>query len=138
MNRMLLLAWRYVAYHKIKSAILTICLTLTIVLPLTAHLLIAHYNTSLTARGDATPLVVGARGNRFDLVLTVVDGMGAPTTLVTTAQPATLRVQVAHRFWFEPVHWHPMTASCDSCSLASGLVSGGSAPPRGRTPVPRS
>ena len=69
MNRILLLAWRYVAYHRIKSTILTICLTLTIVLPLTAHLLIAHYNALLTARGDATPLVVGARGNRFDLVL---------------------------------------------------------------------
>jgi putative ABC transport system permease protein len=69
MSRILLLAWRYVVYHKAKTAILTICLTLTIVLPLTAHLLISHYGDSLTARARATPLIVGAKGNRFDLVL---------------------------------------------------------------------
>ena len=69
MSRILYLAWRYVTYHKLKTAILTICLTLTAVLPLSAHLLIAQYGDSLTARARATPLVVGAKGNRFDLVL---------------------------------------------------------------------
>lgn len=69
MKRVLFLAWRYVAYHKVKSAILTICLTLTIVLPLSAQLLIAHYDQALKARAATTPLVVGAQGNRFDLVL---------------------------------------------------------------------
>ena len=69
MKRVVFLAWRYVAYHKIKTAILTACLTLTMVLPLTAHLLIAYYGDSLMARARATPLLVGARGNRFDLVL---------------------------------------------------------------------
>lgn len=69
MRRILILAWRYVAYHKVKTTILTACLTLTMVLPLTAHLLIAHYGEALMARARATPLVVGARGNRFDLVL---------------------------------------------------------------------
>jgi putative ABC transport system permease protein len=68
-RRVLFLARRYVAYHKVKTAILTACLTLTIVLPLTAHLLLAHYGASLMARARATPLVVGAKGNRFDLVL---------------------------------------------------------------------
>jgi len=69
MRRILFLAWRYVAYHRAKTAILTICLTLTIVLPLSAHLLISHYGDSLMARARVTPLVVGAKGNRFDLVL---------------------------------------------------------------------
>jgi len=69
MNRILVLAWRYVAYNKVKTAILTLCLTLTGVLPLTAHLLITHYGQALTARARCTPLVVGAKGNRFDLVL---------------------------------------------------------------------
>ncbi len=69
MNRILWMAWRYVVYHKAKTVILTLCLTLTAVLPLTAHLLIAHYGDSLTARARGTPLVVGAKGNRFDLVL---------------------------------------------------------------------
>ncbi|MBU0638627.1 MAG: hypothetical protein KKB50_07170 [Planctomycetes bacterium] len=69
MKRVLLLAWRYVAYHKGKTIILVACLTLTMVLPLTAHLLITHYGEALLARAQATPLIVGARGNRFDLVL---------------------------------------------------------------------
>ncbi len=69
MSRVLLLAWRYVAYNKVKTTILTVCLTLTILLPLTAHLLIEHYGEWLMARARATPLVAGAKGNRFDLVL---------------------------------------------------------------------
>lgn len=69
MNRILFLAWRYVAFNRIKSVILILCLTLTIVLPLTAHLLIAHYQDALMSRAENTPLVVGAKGNRFDLVL---------------------------------------------------------------------
>ncbi|MFH1748992.1 MAG: hypothetical protein ABIG44_18325 [Planctomycetota bacterium] len=69
MTRVLFLAWRYVTYHKIKTTILTACLTLTIVLPLTASWLVAVYGRALLSRAQATPLVVGARGNRFDLVL---------------------------------------------------------------------
>ncbi len=69
MKNVLRLAWRYVAYHKAKTAILTVCLMLTAVLPLAAHLLISTYGESLTARARATPLVIGAKGNRFDLVL---------------------------------------------------------------------
>jgi len=69
MKRTFLLAWRYVLYNRAKTAILVVCLTLTMLLPLTAHLLIEHYGRSLMARARATPLVLGARGNRFDLVL---------------------------------------------------------------------
>lgn len=69
MTRVLLLAWRYVAYYRVKTLLLTAALTLTIVLPLTAHLLIQHYGQALTERADDTPLVAGAKGNRFDLVL---------------------------------------------------------------------
>lgn len=69
MTRVLLLAWRYTCYHRLKTAILVAGLTLTFVLPLTAHLLIEVYGKSLMARAKTTPLVVGAPGNRFDLVL---------------------------------------------------------------------
>jgi len=69
MKRVLLMAWRYVAYHKIKTAILILCLTITIVLPLTAHLLVDSYATALMARARTTPRILGAKGNRFDLVL---------------------------------------------------------------------
>ncbi len=63
------LAWRYVVYHKLKTAILVACLTLTIVLPLATQLVIRHFDAALKARAVATPLLVGAKGNRFDLAL---------------------------------------------------------------------
>ncbi len=69
MRGVLYLAWRYVLYHRAKSLILTVGIMLTAVLPLSAHLLISYYGDALRARARATPLVVGAKGNRFDLVL---------------------------------------------------------------------
>lgn len=77
MRRSLYLAWRYIAYHRIKTGILIICLTLTLVLPLSAHLLIRYYDQVLRARAAATPRVVGAPGNRFDLVLKTLYFQGA-------------------------------------------------------------
>ena len=63
------LAWRYVRYHRAKSLILMLCLSLTLVLPLVTQLVIWQLDRELRARAAATPLVVGAIGNRFDLVL---------------------------------------------------------------------
>ncbi len=65
----LFLAWRYVVYNRVKTGILVVSLTLTIVLPLTAKLLVDQYGAALSARARSTPLVIGAKGNRFDLVL---------------------------------------------------------------------
>lgn len=69
MTRVLYLAWRYVLYYRLKSAILIACLTLTILMPLATHLVIRQYDVQLRARAAATPLVLGAKGNRFDLAL---------------------------------------------------------------------
>ena len=72
MRRILLLAWRYVAYNRLKTAILVACITLTLFLPIAVHLLVRHYNAELIARAQATPLVVGAKGNRYDLCLSTL------------------------------------------------------------------
>jgi putative ABC transport system permease protein len=69
MSRVFFLAWRYVAYYRLKTAILVAGLTLTILLPLATHLVIRHFDAALKARAIATPLIVGAKGNRFDLAL---------------------------------------------------------------------
>ncbi len=78
MRSVLLLAWRYVAYNRVKTAILTVCLTLTILLPLATQEIISHYDADLRARAAATPLVVGAKGNRFDLALKALYFTPAP------------------------------------------------------------
>jgi putative ABC transport system permease protein len=90
-SRILYLAWRYVAYHKVKTVILTVCLMLTAVLPLSAHLLIAQYGDSLTARARATPLVVGAKGNRFDLVLKALYFGSAQVDAIRMAEVESIR-----------------------------------------------
>jgi len=66
------LACYYLRFHKAKTAILVVCIGLTIYLPLTSHWLVGEFDARMTARADAqaaTPLVIGARGSRFDLVL---------------------------------------------------------------------
>ena len=69
MGRILLLAWRYVAFNRLKTTILVACVTITLALPVAVHLLVRHYSGELIARARTTPLVVGAKGSRFDLCL---------------------------------------------------------------------
>jgi len=66
------LACYYLRFHKAKTAILVVCIGLTIYLPLTSRLLVGEFDARMAARAgaqDATPLVIGIRGSRFDLVL---------------------------------------------------------------------
>ena len=66
---LLRLTWRYLYFHRARSVILLVCLALAFLLPVYLHLLIRAYETSLTHRAEETPLVLGPRGNEFELVL---------------------------------------------------------------------
>ncbi|MAW61750.1 MAG: hypothetical protein CMJ94_13090 [Planctomycetes bacterium] len=63
------MAWLRLQRHPVPSAILVLCLGLTIALPWAGRALVADYRTQLLARAEATPLVLGERGDRFDVVL---------------------------------------------------------------------
>ncbi len=65
----LYLAWRYVAHHWIKTTILVASITLIVFLPLGVRVLIQQSAEHLTARAEATPLLVGAPGSPLELVL---------------------------------------------------------------------
>lgn len=67
--RTLLLAWRYLTYHRGLAFILVICLTISMFLPLCVNLMVDYYERDLVERSQTTPLIIGARGNRYDLVL---------------------------------------------------------------------
>ncbi|MCA9250332.1 MAG: hypothetical protein R3E58_10615 [Phycisphaerae bacterium] len=69
MKHILFMAWKHLRFYKFRSAILVMGLTMTIALPIASHLIISKYGASLRSRANATPYVLGARGNRFDLVL---------------------------------------------------------------------
>lgn len=65
----LYLAWRYVAYHKVKTGILVVSLTLMIYLPVALHLVITNSERQLMLRSASTPLIVGAKGSSLDLTI---------------------------------------------------------------------
>jgi len=69
MRHVVYLALRYVAYHRWKTVLLVVAITLTVALPLALDRVIRHYEERLRARAVDTPLLVGARGSRFDLAL---------------------------------------------------------------------
>ena len=69
MRQTLYLAWRYLAYHRLKTCILLTSITLILYLPVGLRVLVAEGSEQLTRRADATPLVLGSRGSPLELVL---------------------------------------------------------------------
>lgn len=63
------MAWRYVLYHRGKTIVLVLCITLVAALPLSLRILVDRSEEQLLARAAGSPLVVGARGSALDLVL---------------------------------------------------------------------
>lgn len=66
------MALRYLRYYRGRTAILVSCVALIAYLPIAVEMLIRHFERELTARADATPLIVGAKGSRFDLLLSAL------------------------------------------------------------------
>ncbi len=69
MSDILYMAWRYLAYHKVKSVILVVSITLIIYLPIGLKVVVDQSAESLTARAASTPLIIGVKGSPLELVL---------------------------------------------------------------------
>ena len=69
MKYSVLLAWRYIAHTGLRSWILVACVALAFLLPFSISGLVNDYADSLVRRSRATPLIAGALGSRYDLVL---------------------------------------------------------------------
>lgn len=61
------LAMRHALAHPFRTLLLGACLAATFAVPLAAARVLAVYETTLRARADTTPVVVGPAGSRFDL-----------------------------------------------------------------------
>lgn len=72
MKDLLYLSFRHATHHWGRSLILVLCLAFVGYLPAVVQVLSARYEAGLTRRAEATPLVMGARGNRFDLTLAAI------------------------------------------------------------------
>ena len=69
MRDVLYLAWKYLAYHRFKTAILVASITLITYLPIGLNVLVSESARELTSRAEATPLLVGAKGSPLELTL---------------------------------------------------------------------
>jgi len=65
----LYLIWRYLVYHKVKTGLVVASITLILYLPFALRVLVRQSAGELTARAEATPLLVGAKGSPLELVL---------------------------------------------------------------------
>jgi putative ABC transport system permease protein len=63
------MAWRYLAYHRVKTSILVMSIMLIVYLPVGLKVLVDQSEEELTTRAATTPLVVGAKGSPLELVL---------------------------------------------------------------------
>ena len=84
------LAWRYLAYHRFKTMILIGSITLILFLPAALNVLVGQSARELTARAEATPLLVGARGSPLELVLSSLYFESDNPALTTYAQAVRL------------------------------------------------
>ncbi|QDT28500.1 ABC transporter permease [Gimesia panareensis] len=69
MNGILRLTLRYLAYNKLKTITLILCVTLAVLLPVLLQFAVSWFEQDLHSRANATPLVAGVKGSRFDLAL---------------------------------------------------------------------
>ena len=72
MTDSLYIAWKYLAFNKMKTATLVACITLISFLPMALERLLDESERQLMSRAVSTPLVVGAKGSALDLVMNTI------------------------------------------------------------------
>lgn len=69
MRHFLFLAWHYARFHRLRTGLLVAAVAVVAALPLVVAAGVAAFEEALSSRAQTSPLVVGAPGGRFDLVL---------------------------------------------------------------------
>lgn len=69
MNGPLLLAWRHLCYHKTRTALLVAATVLAAFFPIVVERIVSRYGLQLRERASSTPLLLGAKGSRYDLAI---------------------------------------------------------------------
>jgi putative ABC transport system permease protein len=63
------LAWAHIRFHPWRTAVMVAAVALILAAPVTIGRLLGEAQARMTARAAATPLLLGARGGRLDLVM---------------------------------------------------------------------
>ena len=69
MSATLRFAWKHFRHYRKRSLLLVLSMVLVFLLPVAVKLVVDDFATAMAARAKETPLVVGATGSRYDLVL---------------------------------------------------------------------
>jgi putative ABC transport system permease protein len=80
------LAWRYLQFHRGKTAVLVAVLTLITYLPLAVQMLVRGSVAHMLARAQSTPLVIGQNGSALDLVMHALYFVSAPPATTSMAE----------------------------------------------------
>ncbi len=65
----LYLAWAHIRWYRLRSGVLVLAIAIVLAVPAAMDRLLAASEAQLAARAETTPLVLGARGSRLDLVM---------------------------------------------------------------------
>ncbi|MCA8968821.1 MAG: hypothetical protein KDC95_03530, partial [Planctomycetes bacterium] len=66
------LAIRHAAHHWGRTGVLAACLAILVSIPIASRWIGSAFEGRLRARAETVPLVVGAKGSRFDLVFSAL------------------------------------------------------------------
>jgi putative ABC transport system permease protein len=91
MKHSLYIAWQYIRYHRVKTAILIACITVITTLPLALEILLSQSEQQLRQRAISSPLIIGAKGSQLDLVMS--------SLYFTDARPDLLRFEDSEAIW---------------------------------------
>ena len=72
MRHLLYLAWQYLRFNRGKALVLVGSISLVIFLPAGLYMLVEQGGEKLTARAEATPLLIGPQGSASDLTLSAL------------------------------------------------------------------
>jgi putative ABC transport system permease protein len=69
MPGILLLAVRYMGFHRGRTTILVLSMAVTVFIPMVTHVAIGRFQSHMMKRAESTPLVIGTKGSRFGLAI---------------------------------------------------------------------
>lgn len=87
----LYLAYAYLRYHWARSLVMVLVAALILFVPVTTQILLSTSERTLTARADATPLILGAKGSALDLTMAALYFSGE--------RPETVPIREAEAVW---------------------------------------
>ncbi|MEO1534028.1 MAG: ABC transporter permease [Planctomycetota bacterium] len=77
------LALRYARRNPLQTGLLSVCIAVTLAIPVTSRLLVDRFEQRMSSQADEVPLVIGPRGSRFDLALASVFFRQPPERTIT-------------------------------------------------------